>query len=77
MLKPEAYSQYGFTPREAEILGLMCDGMSTKHVMRHMGLALRTVEIAVHAGYRRLGVHKDRQAISKLYRERLVELPDV
>ena len=38
-----------FTPREAQVLGLLCDGLDNKTIAQRLGLALSTVKTHVQA----------------------------
>ena len=75
MLKPEAIRRYRLSKRQAEVIGMMCDGHSEKAIANELFLATNSVSSRMSEGYRRLGVRSDREAMAKLYRERLVEMP--
>lgn len=50
------------TPRQLEVLRLVCDGLSNKHISRRLGLAERTIKVHVGAIFRALGVSNRTQA---------------
>jgi DNA-binding CsgD family transcriptional regulator len=49
-------SDFGLSPREAEIVLLICEGMANKAIADRLRLAPRTVENYVYRLYRKLGV---------------------
>jgi len=46
----------GLTPREAEVLGLLAEGLTYKAVAARMGVAWPTVQVLAHRCYEKLGV---------------------
>ena len=46
----------GLTPREAEVLGLLAEGLTYKAIAARMGVAWPTVQVLVHRCYEKLGV---------------------
>ena len=52
------------TVREIEVLGAMSDGLSTKAVAHHLGIAVKTVENHKTRIFDKLGVHTQAQAIA-------------
>lgn len=76
-LKPEAAKRYRLTQRQTVVLGLVCQGLMNKQIAHRLGVSIKNVESHVTQANRCLGVCGQRAAIAKLYRERLVELPDV
>lgn len=72
-LKPEAATRYHITPRQAQVLGLMCGGLSAKEIARVLGICHSTAEMHTTDGLHGLGCTRDRQGIAKLYREGLVD----
>ncbi len=52
------------TSRELEVLGAMTDGLSTKAVAHHLGIAVKTVENHKTRIFDKLGVHSQAQAVA-------------
>jgi DNA-binding NarL/FixJ family response regulator len=52
------------TARELEVLGAMSDGLSTKAVAHHLGIALKTVENHKTRIFEKLGVRTQAQAVA-------------
>lgn len=50
------------TPRQLDVLRLVCRGLSNKHISRELGLAERTVKVHIGAVFRALGVSNRTQA---------------
>ena len=65
----------GLTPREVEILQLICDGKSNKEIAAHLELSANTV--AVHRAniMDALGIHKTAELVVYAIRNGLVNLP--
>lgn len=53
------------TPREAEVLVLLAEGMATKEIASHLGLSPETVKDYVQAVYRKLDVHDRVSAVRR------------
>jgi DNA-binding NarL/FixJ family response regulator len=53
------------TPREAEILTLIGQGMSNKAVARHLGISVHTVKFHLEALFERLGATNRAEAVAK------------
>jgi DNA-binding NarL/FixJ family response regulator len=51
------------SPRQLEVLGLLCQGLSNKEISLHLNLALITVKMHVSAVFRVLGVLNRTQAV--------------
>ncbi len=51
------------TPRQADVLRLLCQGLSTKHICRALGLAQSTVKTHTHAVFHALQVSSRVQAV--------------
>lgn len=52
------------TSRELDVLGAMSDGLSTKAVAHHLGIAVKTVENHKTRIFDKLGVHTQAQAVA-------------
>lgn len=65
----------GLTPRELEILQLICDGKSNKEIAAHLNLSANTV--AVHRAniMDALGIHKTAELVVYAIRNGLVNVP--
>jgi len=65
----------GLTPREVEILQLICDGKSNKEIAVHLDLSANTV--AVHRAniMDALGIHKTAELVVYAIRNGLVNIP--
>lgn len=63
---------YGFTPREKDILQLLCKGNSYKMMAAETGLSFETIRSHIKHIYEKLQVHSATEAVSKAINERLV-----
>lgn len=70
------YSQpkqvYGLTHREKEILKLLVDGISKKHLADHLCISLYTVDTHLKNIYAKLHVHSQIDVIAKTLKEHLL-----
>lgn len=64
-LAPVTFESLGFTPRQAEVFGLLLQGMSNKQICRALDLAEPTVKIHVRGILRTLGVSSRAEVIAK------------
>jgi len=64
--------EYGLTNREKEILQLLVDGMSKKHLADHLCISLYTVDTHLKNIYAKLHVHSQIDVISKTLKEHLL-----
>ena len=62
------------TPREAQILSLVGEGMSNKAVARRLGISAHTVKFHVEAVFAKLGAHSRADAVARGLRRRLIEV---
>lgn len=60
-----ARSRPSLTPRQAEVLGLLARGRSTKAIARELDLSTATVKTHLHHLYRKLGVSSRTQALAR------------
>jgi DNA-binding NarL/FixJ family response regulator len=56
------YAFAGLTGREAEILGLLRQGLSNKAISNHLGIELPTVKSHVHSVFLKLGLRRRAEA---------------
>lgn len=64
--------EYGLTTREKEILQLLVDGMSKKHVADRLSISLFTVDTHLKNIYAKLHVHSQIDVIAKTLKEHLL-----
>jgi DNA-binding NarL/FixJ family response regulator len=60
---PKSLAELGLTERQLQVLALIAQGKSNKHICRELGLAEATVKIHVTAVLRALKVNSRAQAI--------------
>lgn len=65
-------NEYNFTPKENEILKLLCKGLSYKMIAAQTGLAFETIRSYIKNIYEKLQVHSATEAVSKAINEKLV-----
>jgi DNA-binding NarL/FixJ family response regulator len=67
--------EHGLSPRELEVLRLICDGLSNRDIAARLGLSVNT--IAVHRAniMRALGVHKTAELVMYAIQNGLVNVP--
>jgi DNA-binding NarL/FixJ family response regulator len=67
--------EHGLSPRELEVLRLICDGLSNRAVAARLGLSVNT--IAVHRAniMKTLGVHKTAELVMYAIQNGLVNVP--
>jgi DNA-binding NarL/FixJ family response regulator len=56
-----------FTDREVEVMGAMSDGLSTKAIAHHLGIAIKTVENHKTRIFDKLGVRSQAQAVALIH----------
>ena len=54
---------YGLTPREVEVLKLLCRGLADKAIARELGIAAITVRLHLHNAFRKLGARNRVDAV--------------
>jgi DNA-binding NarL/FixJ family response regulator len=57
-----ARSRFRLTPRQQEVLALMCQGLTNKHICRHLNITQGTVKAHVSAILRAIGASNRMQA---------------
>jgi DNA-binding NarL/FixJ family response regulator len=62
------------TPREAEVLSLVGQGMSNKTVARALGISVHTVKFHLEALFAKLDATSRAEAVAKGLRDRLIEI---
>ena len=62
------------TPREAEVLALVGQGMSNKAVARHLGISVHTVKFHLEALFAKLDATSRAEAVAKGLRGGVIEL---
>ena len=68
---PELEHHPLLTPREAEVLAAIGDGLSNKEIARRLGISLHTVKFHVESLYRKLGARTRTQALARAAERRL------
>ena len=63
---------YGLTERETEILHLLVNGLSKKHIAGQLHISLHTVDTHLKNIYAKLHVHSQVDVVAKALRERLI-----
>lgn len=64
-------SQIALTPRQSEIVALLCEGKSNKAIARELGISPSTVKVHLHAAFRSLGVNNRLGAASASFERQL------
>jgi DNA-binding NarL/FixJ family response regulator len=59
------------TPRQSEIVALLCEGKSNKAIARDLGISPSTVKVHLHAAFRSLGVNNRLGAASASFGRQL------
>lgn len=67
-LRPSNYHDVGLTARQAQVLSLVIQGKSNKHISRELDISEGTVKIHIHAIFRTLNVATRTQAIVEVSR---------
>jgi DNA-binding CsgD family transcriptional regulator len=59
------------TPREAEVLAAIGEGLANKEIARRLGISLHTVKFHIESLYRKLGARTRTQALAKAAERRI------
>lgn len=73
----EAEARTLLTPREAQILDAIADGLTNKAIARRLGISLHTVKFHVESVFRKLGASTRTEAVAKATERRRVETIDL
>jgi DNA-binding NarL/FixJ family response regulator len=71
----EGERRHGLTPRELEVLQLICDGLSNKEIATRLDLSANTVSVHRTNIMNTLGVHKAAELVVYAMRHGLAKLP--
>jgi DNA-binding NarL/FixJ family response regulator len=61
--RERGWLSYGLTPREVDVLKLLCRGMADKAIARELGIAAITVRLHLHNAFRKLGARNRVDAV--------------
>lgn len=64
-ITPQAWpgKEHGLSPRESEILALICQGLSNREVADRAFLSINSVKTFIRSAYRKIGVQRRTQAV--------------
>jgi DNA-binding CsgD family transcriptional regulator len=69
--RPPEQSDYGLTPHETRLLGLLVEGHSYKTAAAELGVSINTVSFHMRHVYEKLQVHSKSEAVAKALRNNL------
>ena len=69
---PAKEEDYGLTPHEVRLLGLLAEGHSYKTAAEELGSSINTVAFHMKNIYSKLQVHSKSEAVAKALRQRIV-----
>ena len=72
---PKGERNHGLTPRELEVLRLICDGLSNREIAATLSLSVNTVSVHRTSIMNTLGVHKTAELVIYAVQHGLVNLP--
>jgi DNA-binding CsgD family transcriptional regulator len=70
----ESDGQALLTPREAEVLGALAEGMTNKAIARRLDISLHTVKFHIESLFRKLGARTRTEAVAKASERRRKEI---
>lgn len=73
----EAEARTLLTPREAQILDAIADGLTNKAIARRLGISLHTVKFHVESVFRKLGANTRTEAVARATERRREETIDI
>lgn len=73
----EAEARTLLTPREAQILDAIADGLTNKAIARRLGISLHTVKFHVESVFRKLGASTRTEAVARATERRREETIDI
>lgn len=73
----EAEARTLLTPREAQILDAIADGLTNKAIARRLGISLHTVKFHVESVFRKLGASTRTEAVARASERRREETIDI
>jgi DNA-binding NarL/FixJ family response regulator len=73
----EAEASTLLTPREAQVLDAIADGLTNKAIARRLGISLHTVKFHVESVFRKLGASTRTEAVAKATERRRAETIDL
>jgi DNA-binding CsgD family transcriptional regulator len=73
----EAEARALLTPREAQILDAIADGLTNKAIARRLGISLHTVKFHVESVFRKVGASTRTEAVAKASERRREETIDL
>jgi DNA-binding NarL/FixJ family response regulator len=73
----EAETRTLLTPREAQILDAIADGLTNKAIARRLGISLHTVKFHVESVFRKLGASTRTEAVARATERRREETIDL
>lgn len=74
---PETEARALLTPREAQILDAIADGLTNKAIARRLGISLHTVKFHVESVFRKLGASTRTEAVARATERRREETIDL
>ncbi len=70
----ESHGHALLTPREAEVLGALAEGMTNKAIARRLDISLHTVKFHMESLFRKLGARTRTEAVAKASERRRTEM---
>lgn len=74
---PDAEARMLLTPREAQVLDAIADGLTNKAIARRLGISLHTVKFHVESVFRKLDARTRTEAVTKALERRKEETINV